>query len=322
MERPRGDRRPVLVLLGPTATGKTAVGVELAFRLGGVERIGAEILSADSRAFFRGLDIVTDKPSDAERRGIPHHLIDVVSPCDAYDAMTFRRDVERLLPEIEARERVPILVGGGTLYLGAVLRGIFEGPSKDEALRAEMADHSVAELYEQLCHVDPTAAKAIHPNDRLRITRALEVHALTGRPISAWQADAASLPYSFFTAGLQRDRDDHRDAIAARVRAMIDRGLVDEVRRLREQGLDPECQAYRTIGVPEAVDCIAGRLTEDEMERAIVSRTWGLARRQMAWFRREKGASWWDVTGRRAGEIAEEIATAWERFLEADDVRT
>lgn len=310
-----GRRDPVLVLLGPTAVGKTAVSVEIASRIDG------EILSTDSRAFYVGLDIVTDKPSEVERRGIPHHLIDCVAIRESYDAMAFRRDVERLIPEIRARGHVPILVGGGTLYLGAVLRGIFEGPAKDGALRSSMAERSIGELYERLVSVDPTAAGSIHPNDRLRITRALEVHELTGRPISAWQADAAPLPYSFFSAGLRRDRDDHRAAIAARVRRMIDRGLVDEVKRLREEGLDPECQAYRTIGVPEAAAFIDGRASRLEMERETVNRTWGLVRRQGAWFRREKGVSWWDVTGRNAGEVADEIVAAWTRFLEASDDR-
>ena len=314
MIRPaEGRREPILVLLGPTAVGKTAVGVEVAGRIGG------EIISADSRAFFVGLNVVTDKPSEAERRGIVHHLIDHVPLCDAYDAMAFRRDVARLIPEINARGRVAIVVGGGTLYLGAILRGIFEGPEKDDALRAAMETRSVGALYEELRSVDPKAAGSIHPNDRLRIARALEVQRLTGRPISAWQADAAPLPYRFFVVGLRRGRADHRAAIAARVRRMIERGLIDEIGRLREKGLGPDCQAYRTIGVPEVVAHIDGHTTEREMEREIANRTWRLVRRQTAWFRREKGVSWWDVTGRDAGEVADEIVAAWKEFTKADD---
>ena len=314
MTRPtEGRPEPVLVLLGATAVGKTAVGVEVA------RRIDGEIVSADSRAFFAGLDIVTDKPTEAERRGIVHHLIDRVPACGSYDAMAFRRDVARLIPEIGARGHAPIVIGGGTLYLGAILRGIFEGPAKDDALRAAMETQSAGALYEELRSADPEAAGSIHPNDRLRITRALEVHRLTGRPISAWQADAAPLPYRFFVVGLRRDRADHRAAIAARVRRMIERGLIDEIQRLRGKGLGPDCQAYRTIGVPETVAHIDGHATEREMEREIATRTWGLVRRQTAWFRREKGVSWWDVTGRDAGEVADEIVAAWKRFTEAGD---
>ena len=316
MDRPTDGREdPILVVLGPTAVGKTAVGVEVA------RRIGGEIVSADSRAFFVGLDVVTDKPSEAQRRGIPHHLIDTVPLCDTYDAMAFRRDVEQLIPEIRARGRVPILAGGGTLYLSAVLRGIFEGPARDNALRATMADRSVGGLYEQLVSVDPAAAKTIHRNDRLRITRALEVFELTGRSIGTWQARAVPLPFPRLIAGLRRDRDDHRAAIAARVRRMIDRGLVDEVRRLREEGLGPDCQAYRTIGVPEVAAFLDGRASKLEMEREITNRTWALVRRQSAWFRREKDVSWWDVSGRDTSEVADDIVAAWEEFLEVDDDR-
>ena len=161
-------RTPVLVVLGPTASGKTTVAIELARRTNG------EIISADSRAFFVGLDIVTDKPSLDERGGIPHHLIDCVPINGNY--------VVRLLPEIQDRHHQPILAGGGTLYLGAILRGIFEGPAKDEDLRSKMERQSIDDLFRELESVDPTAAGKIHRNDRLRITRALEVYRTTGTP--------------------------------------------------------------------------------------------------------------------------------------------
>ena len=306
--------RPIPVLLGPTAVGKTAIGIALAERIGGAAPVGAEILSADSRAFFVGLDVVTDKPSEAERRGIPHHLIDIVPPCGTYDAMAFRRDVARLIPEIRGRDRVPILVGGGTLYLGAILHGIFDGPAKDDRLRTEMAERPVDELHARLAAVDPSAAGAIHPNDRLRISRALEVYEITGKPISHWQAEAKPLSVETFLVGFRRERGDHRAAIAARVRRMIDGGLIDEIRRLRGAGLDPSCQAYRTIGVPEVARHLDGEISLDEMVEEIVHRTWGLVRRQSAWFRREKDVCWWNVTGRTAGAIADEIAAAWRRI--------
>jgi len=324
VERPTEVRpQPVLVLIGPTGVGKTAISLEVAERLGNAERtgndkaVGAEIISADSRAFFSGLEIVTDKPSAEARGRIPHHLLDIVTPFETYDAMTFRRDVARLVPAIAGRGRVPMLVGGGTLYVGAVLRGLFEGPSKDDALRARLAKEELGALRERLRTVDPAAARSIHTNDRLRITRALEVYELTGRPISSWHAEADPLPYAFHGVGLQREREDHRSAIATRVRSMIEAGLFDEIARLRSEGLAPQHQAYRTIGVPEGVDFLEGRATADETEQALVHRTWALARRQTAWFRRDEGVSWVNVTGRSPAEVAEEIVKAWRRFTEA-----
>ncbi len=296
-----GPVASVPVLLGPTATGKTAVAVEVARRLGG------EIVSADSRAFFEGLDVVTAKASESERGGIPHHLIDCVPIDGAYDAMSFRRDVERLVPEILDRGRLPLLVGGGTLYLGAILRGIFEGPSKDEEFRRSLADRPTETLHDRLRTADPNAAEGIHRNDRLRIVRALEVYASTGRPISELKSEAVPLPYDFIVFGLRRASDDHRRAIEARVRSMVDAGLVDEVERLVERGLTAEAQAYRTIGIPEVVGHLEGRTTEEEMEQEIVRRTWSLARRQLAWFRKDRDVIWLDVTGRTTDDLAASI---------------
>jgi len=295
----------VLVLLGATATGKTAIAVELARRLSG------EVISADSRAFFRGLDIVTAKPTGTERAGIPHHLIDNVSLDADYDAMAFRKDVDRLVPEIVGRGAVPILAGGGTLYIRAVLGGLFEGPSKDEAFRAELERVGPKFLHERLSAVDPQAAQAIHPNDRLRLVRALEVHRKTGRPISELQAQAEPLPYDFAIYGLRRDREAHRDAIARRVREMLDAGMIEEVRSLLGGGLTRDMQAYRTIGIPEVAAHLAGETTADEMEAAIVRSTWSLARRQMAWFRCESNVLWLDLAERSVSDGVTRICEHW-----------
>lgn len=297
---------PVLVLVGATATGKTAVAVEVALRIGG------EVISADSRAFFRGPDIVTAKPTVAERADVPHHLIDCVPLDGTYDAMTFRRDVERLIPEIRSRGRVPILAGGGTLYLRAVLGGIFEGPSKDDELRARLDAEMSGELHERLRAVDPVAAEAIHPNDRLRLVRALEVFEATGRPISQLQSQAEPLSHDFVVLGLRRDWLEHREAIAERTRRMIDTGLVDEVRRLLDAGLRESMQAYRTIGIPEAVAHVTGETSIADMEEAIVRATWALVRRQSTWFRREPNVEWLDVSGRSASDVAAIAIARWE----------
>ena len=297
---------PVVVILGPTAVGKSSVAIELAMRVGG------EIISADSRAFFRGLDIVTDKPKIEERREVPHHLIDIVELTGSYDAMMFRSDVERLIPEIGARGHVPIIVGGGTLYLGAILRGIFTGPSADPELREELLSEPLDELYGRLREVDPQAAIKIHANDRLRIVRALEVHRITGQPISDLQREAEPLSLNFVVFGLRMERKAHRQAIAERVREMLADGLIDEVRSLRVSGLTENHQAHRTIGIPETEAFLDGKASRQELEERLIVNTWKLARRQMAWFKRDLDVTWIDITGRSPQEVAEDILSRVE----------
>jgi len=297
------------VILGPTAVGKSQVAIDAARRLDG------EVISADSRAFFRGLDVVTDKVSPPARQGVSHHLIDVVEATGRYDAATFRADVDRLIREIAGRGRLPVVCGGGTLYLGAILRGIFAGPSADFALRRELSAVTSADLHARLAAVDPPTARRIHPNDRVRLVRALEVHALTGRPISSWQAEARPLPYRFVCFGLVREKADHRAAIAARVGAMLQHGLVEEVERLRAQGLGRADQAYRTIGVREAFAFLDGELPQTELAEAIARTTWSLVRRQLAWFRADRDVAWIDVTGRSPEDVAEEIVRRFRARL-------
>ena len=310
---PQQARSPVLVILGPTASGKTAVAIELA------RRVNGEVISADSRAFFAGLDIVTDKPTASERAGIPHHLIDRVSITGAYDAMAFRSDVERLLPEIQGRHRRPIIAGGGTLYLGSILRGLFEGPEKSEVLRAALKERPSDDLFRELVSIDPTAAAKIHPNDRLRVTRALEVYHITGKRMSEWQTEAKALPEDFLVVGLSRERRQHRLAIEERVRSMLDRGVIDEVNRLRSEGLTPEMQAYRTIGIPEAFEVLEGKITREQFVPIVTARTWQLVRRQMSWFRRDTDVHWIDVTERTPHDVADQILSP--SFGHSDEIQ-
>jgi tRNA dimethylallyltransferase len=292
---------PLIVVLGPTASGKTAVAVELATQIDG------EIVSADSRAFFRGLDVITDKPSLDQRRGVPHHLIDCVPLGGDYDAMAFRSDVARLLPQIRSRGRHPLLVGGGTLYLGSILRGVFEGPSKDLVVRQRLTEQPADALIQELRSVDPAAAERIHPHDRLRLLRALEVYHLTGVPISRWQAQAKPLSERMHVVGLLRERSEHRALIEQRVRHMVQRGVIEEVRTLLESGLADHMQAYRTIGIPEAVQVLRGELTIDAFCERVAHRTWQLAKRQTAWFRRDQNVQWISVTGRSTRSVVGEI---------------
>ena len=296
-----GESRDVIVIAGATATGKSAVGIEVALRVGG------EILSADSRAFFRGMDILTDKPSRDDQRRVRHHLLSICSSDAAYDAMRFRQDADQVIRDILCRSRVPVVVGGGTLYVAAIIEGLFQGPSADPELRSELSRQSADELHAMLGRVDPVSAERIHPHDRLRVVRALEVHKKTGTPISWLQDHAIPLDYTFHGFVLDRPRDRHRRAIAERVDHMISAGLVEEVRALRDAGLRSDMQAYRTIGVPEALSFLDGEIDENELRERLVNRTWSLARRQTSWFRRLHSFRRIDTQAMNAREVAQEV---------------
>ena len=291
----------VVVILGSTAIGKSAIAVEVATRING------EVISADSRAFFRGLQIATARLPLHAQRGIRHHLVGTVGIDENYDVMSFRMSVDRLIEQIQDRGHVPLIVGGGTLYLSAILHGIFAGPSANGELRRALEQCCLDDIYHELSAVDPVSARRIHPNDRLRIIRALEVYKLTGKRISDLQQQATPLPYRFRVFGLERDKDEHRRAIAARVEQMLSHGLVDEVAQLRRNGLNRGCQAYRTIGVREVFALLDKEITPEEMKKRIISNTWKLVRRQKAWFRREHGVCWIDVSARKPWEVVEEI---------------
>ncbi len=295
-----------VVILGPTAVGKTAVAVELAASISG------EIISADSRSFFKNLDIVTDKPSPIQQKKITHHLIDVVTLTESYDAMRFRKDVERLIPQIQSRGKIPIIVGGGTLYLHAILRGIFAGPSADPELRKILLSQPLEDLYARLEEMDPPSARRIHPNDQLRIVRALEVKMITGQKISKLQKEATPLPLEVDIFGLKMQRQAHRHAIAMRVEQMLESGLIEEVQSIRAQGLSSKHQAYRTIGIPETEAFLKHDITYQQLKERLTNNTWSLARRQMSWFKRDTGITWIDVTQRSTQEVVKCILSAME----------
>jgi len=182
-----------------------------------------------------------------------------------------------------------------------------------------MAKRSIDDLFCELGSVDPAAATKIHPNDRLRITRALEVYLATGKPMSQWQSEAEPLPEDFFVVGLCRERSEQRTLIEERVRQMLDRGVIEEIGQLRIRGLTQDVQAYRTIGVPEAFEVLDGNLSEEEYVRIVSNRTWQLVRRQTAWFRRDKAVRWIDVTGRTVGDVTDQILSEWSVKLETTE---
>jgi len=197
---------------------------------------------------------------------------------------------------------------------------LFEGPEKDEALRLTLRVRSSDDLFRELRDVDPKAAQRIHPNDRLRVIRALEVYRTTGKPMSLWQAEAKPLPVDFHVIGLYRERAQHRLLIEQRIHAMLACGLIEEIEHLRSKGLTPHVQAYRTIGVPEACDVLDGKMSVDDFVPLVAARTWQLVRRQMAWFRRDKNVQWIDVTHNTVENVAKQILSSeFERNVPAKD---
>ncbi|MBI5015646.1 MAG: tRNA (adenosine(37)-N6)-dimethylallyltransferase MiaA [Deltaproteobacteria bacterium] len=280
-------RRPRLVVVtGPTASGKTACGIALAQALGG------EIVSADSMQVYRHLDIGTAKPSLEERGLVPHHLIDVADPDETYHVGRYRDEAATAIAGILGRGRVPIVVGGTALYLKALLRGLAEAPGRDETTRRELEARwgagEAASLFEELRRVDPTLAARLHPNDRVRIVRGLEVWRAVGRPLSVLHAEHRfeERPYDALHLGMELDRADLYRRIDARVAAMVSAGWVDEVRRVLALGYAPGLAPLQALGYRQLC---AYALRGGDLKALIVTiqqETRRFAKRQMTWFRR------------------------------------
>jgi tRNA dimethylallyltransferase len=289
----------VLAVLGPTASGKSALGLALA------ERYDGEIINCDSTAVYRGFDIGTDKLSDTERRGIPHHLIDIADPTDVYTAAQFARDAARAIREIHARGRLPILVGGTGFYYRALTRGLFPGPGADDALRARLnriADgRGVACLHRLLQRVDPVSAARIMSKDRKRLVRALEVYYTTGRALTAHFEDTVS-PISdceVIAIALRLPPTLTAERVARRVDDQFARGIVDEVRGLLARGVPPEARPFGGLVYRQVIQMLAGVRGEAETRALIVQENRRYARRQLIWFRKEPNLRWFDGPGER-----------------------
>jgi tRNA dimethylallyltransferase len=278
----------ILVILGPTASGKSDLAMAVA------RRTGAEILSVDSMQVYRGMDIGTAKPSDAERAEVTHHLIDVVEPDQDFTVARFVEMADAVIGDAALR-KVPLIATGGTpLYYKALFEGLFEGPGADPVLRAKLRDFPPDELHRKLTEVDPAAAARIHVNDAKRLVRALEVFELTGKPISSFQTSWAegSARYRATWVGLSWDRDALNRRINARVRVMLAAGRPDAVRQLLAQYGPLSKTASEATGYHELIEHIEGRMTLDEAIEQIKIATRQLARRQMKWFRRFQQVHW------------------------------
>lgn len=302
------EREPAILLMGPTASGKTGLALELA------RALPLEIVSVDSALVYRDMDIGTAKPSAGLRAEIPHHLVDLLDPAEAYSAGRFRRDALDAMQDIRARGRVPLLVGGTMLYFRALQRGLAELPQADPGVRAELDREAAARgwpaLHAELRQVDPLAAARIQPADSQRIQRALEVWRLTGRRLSELQAagDSPLQGWRLLKLGLApASRAALYQAIAARFGEMMAAGFLQEVERLHARGdLHPGLPSIRAVGYRQLWGAVAGEIEVDEAVAAAITATRRLAKRQMTWLRAEAGLHWLQ----RPGE-AFALASGW-----------
>ncbi len=279
------------MVVGPTAAGKSDLAVELALAL------DAEVVSADSVQVYRGFDIGTGKLTSQEMRGVPHHLMDILDPQEPFSAAAFVEAADRAILEIQQRARPAVVAGGTGLYVRALTRGLFEAPAPSEAIRdrhrQEAARDGVPALHARLADVDPASASRIHENDLVRISRGLEVHELTGRPISELQqAHRFAEPrYPAMLLCLSPPREVLWPRIERRVQAMMDLGWLDEVRRLADAG-HGHSKPMGSLGYRQLMQHLRGELDLPEAVRQTVRDTRRFARRQIAWFRQEQDVVW------------------------------
>ncbi len=278
---------PAIFLMGPTASGKTAVAVEL------VRHLPVEIVSVDSALVFRDMDIGTAKPDAETLARAPHHLIDIIAPTEAYSAAAFRHDALRLMADITARGRIPLLVGGTMLYFKALREGMSDLPQSNPevraALDAEIAEHGIEQLHRELARVDPETAARLHSTDTQRIQRAMEVYRISGQPMSALirQQTRHELPYRVLPVALvPPDRSILHARIATRFQQMLEQGLVDELRRLwQKYPLHRDMTSMRCVGYRQAWEYLEGEIDADCLLEKGIAATRQLAKRQLTWLR-------------------------------------
>jgi tRNA dimethylallyltransferase len=305
------DKAAVVAVLGPTATGKSALGLAVAHRYGG------EIINCDSTAVFRGFDIGTDKVPPSEQQGIPHHLIDIADPTEEYTAAQYARDAAAVIRDVQRRGRLPVLVGGTGFYYRALTRGLFPGPGKDAALRERLeaiaAARGVTFLHRMLRRVDPDSAVRIQPRDLKRLTRALEVYFLTGRPLTSHFADTVSPIAGMAVLGvaLRLPAAVISERVTERVDRQFERGLLDEIRALLAGGVPERARPFGGLVYRQALEHLHGVRDEAATRALIAQENRRYARRQLIWFRKEPNLQWFDGPGDAPSTIA-----AVNRFLD------
>jgi tRNA dimethylallyltransferase len=284
--------KPVVVIVGPTAVGKSRIAVEVA------KAFETEVLTADSRQVYRGMDVGTDKPASEERQAVPHRLIDLVDPDESFNAGLYRRqaidEIERLYRDC----RLPLVVGGTGLYVRTLLKGLCEAPQADpimrKALRQEAEDQGYDRLYARLVDVDPVIAARLHPRDESKVIRALEVYQLSGRRMSEFQQEHgfAERPFATLMIGLNRDRDVLYRRIEGRIDWQLAHGLIEETKQLLAQGYQRDSAAMKGLGYRQVAEHLAGEYDAAEMVRRFKRDTRHFSKRQMTWFRKEPGIQW------------------------------
>lgn len=288
-------KEKLLVIVGPTAVGKTALSIELAHKFKG------EIISGDSIQVYRGMDIGTAKITPEEMQGIPHHLIDIHNPDHPFSAAEFQARASGLIKEIHRRNHLPMIVGGTGLYIQSVLYQYeFSEAGQDEWLRRQLEEyvehHGREHLHERLRKIDPITAGRLHPNDVKRVIRALEIYEMTGTTMAEYQKRAKQSPYQLCLFGLTMDRELLYERINARVDLMIEQGLVEEVERLLNQGYSKDLISMQAIGYKELVEYFEGNWSLPEAVEAIKKNSRNFAKRQLTWFRSMKEIEWIDMT--------------------------
>jgi tRNA dimethylallyltransferase len=293
--------RPLVAILGPTATGKSALAIAIA------ERFNGEIINCDTTAEYRGFDIGTDKVPVEERRGIPHHLIDIVDPTDEYTAAQFARDAAAAAHDIHARGKLPIVAGGTGFYYRALTRGLFPGPGKDAELRRRLERvaerQGVERLHRMVARVDPASAARIQPRDLKRLVRALEVYFQTGKPLTAHFDDTVSPLGSDVQVGavaLRMPAAWLAERLARRVDAQFEGGLLDEMRGLLASGVPPTARPFGGLVYRQAMEHLRGIRDEAATRQLIAQENRRYARRQLIWFRKEPNLVWFDGPGTNA----------------------
>jgi tRNA dimethylallyltransferase len=285
--------KTVIILLGPTAVGKTGVSLLIA------KMLKTEIISADSMQIYRHMDIGTAKPSKKELKEVKHHLIDILPPDRSFSAGLFRKSAVKIIDELHSKGKTPLVVGGTGLYIRTLTRGLFDGPDADWPLREKLEEEEKTRgkghLYKRLWQLDPEAAKKIEPNDIRRTIRALEV-SLKDRSMSKRQSESTRPePYNFIKIGLTRDRKELYSIIDKRVDRMMKAGLFKETKELIK--MKPHRTPLQALGYKEMARHLCGEISLDEAVELLKKRTRNYAKRQMTWFRKEPGIEWVDVTG-------------------------